>query len=45
MNDTNDISDTTDTKNFWWVAMLRDVQFWVPLLILIAGLILVSAIQ
>ncbi len=45
MNDTHDRSDTNDTKNCWWPAMIRDVQFWVPLVILLAGLILLSAIQ
>jgi hypothetical protein len=29
----------------WWVAMFRDVQFWVPLAVLLGGLILLRAIQ
>jgi hypothetical protein len=29
----------------WWVAMFRDVQFWVPLAVLLAGLIVLRAIQ
>jgi hypothetical protein len=29
----------------WWVAMFRDVQFWVPLAVLLAGLIILRAIQ
>jgi hypothetical protein len=29
----------------WWIAMLRDVQFWVPVAILLAGLTILSAIR
>lgn len=29
----------------WWVAMSRDAQFWVPLAVLLGGLILLRAIQ
>jgi hypothetical protein len=29
----------------WWVAMFRDVQFWVPLAVLLTGLIILRAIQ
>jgi hypothetical protein len=29
----------------WWVAMFRDVQFWVPLAVLLSGLIILTAIQ
>jgi hypothetical protein len=29
----------------WWVTMLRDAQFWVPLAVLLAGLIILRAIQ
>jgi len=29
----------------WWVAMFRDVQFWVPVVVLLTGLILLRAIQ
>jgi hypothetical protein len=29
----------------WWFAMLRDVHFWVPLAVLLAGLIVLRAIQ
>jgi hypothetical protein len=29
----------------WWVAMFRDVQFWVPVAVLLAGLIVLRAIQ
>ena len=29
----------------WWAAMFRDVQFWVPLAVLLGGLILLRAIQ
>ena len=29
----------------WWVAMFRDVQFWVPLAVFLGGLILLRAIQ
>jgi len=32
-------------KRAWWVAMFRDVQFWVPLAVLLGGLILLRAIQ
>ena len=41
----NNERETTVNKNRWWVAMLRDPQFWVPLAVLITGLILLSAIQ
>jgi hypothetical protein len=37
--------ETNQKKNRLWVAMLRDPQFWVPIVILIAGLILLSVIQ
>ena len=29
----------------WWVAMFHDVQFWVPLAVLLGGLVLLRAIQ
>jgi len=29
----------------WWVVMFRDAQFWVPLAVLLGGLILLRAIQ
>jgi hypothetical protein len=29
----------------WWVAMFGDVQFWVPLAVLLIGLIILRAIQ
>jgi hypothetical protein len=29
----------------WWLAMFRDVQFWVPLAVLAAGLMILTAIQ
>jgi hypothetical protein len=29
----------------WWVAMFHDVQFWVPLVVLLGGLVLLRAIQ
>jgi hypothetical protein len=32
-------------KNNWWIAMFRDVQFWVPLAVLLGGLMLLRAIQ
>jgi hypothetical protein len=32
-------------KRAWWVAMFHDIQFWVPLAVLLAGLILLRAIQ
>lgn len=32
-------------KKAWWIAMFRDVQFWVPLAIFLGGLILLSIIQ
>jgi hypothetical protein len=32
-------------KSAWWVTMFRDVHFWVPVAVLLAGLILLRAIQ
>ena len=32
-------------SGMWWAAMFRDVQFWVPLAVLLVGLILLRAIQ
>jgi hypothetical protein len=34
-----------DKSRAWWVAMFRDVQFWVPLAVLLGGLIILKAIQ
>lgn len=33
------------SKQHWYAAMLRDVQFWVPLAVLLGGLILLRMIQ
>jgi hypothetical protein len=33
------------TRGTWWMAMFRDVQFWVPVAVLLGGLILLRAIQ
>ena len=44
--ETIDASSKVDGKNRkWWAAMLRDVHFWVPLAVLLGGLILLKAIQ
>lgn len=32
-------------KNRWWTAMVRDPQFWVPVAVLLTGVILLSFIQ
>jgi hypothetical protein len=37
--------DEKRTSGAWWVAMLHDVQFWVPLAVLLGGLILLRAIE
>ncbi len=29
----------------WWIAIFRDAQFWVPLAVLLGGMILLRAIQ
>ena len=29
----------------WWIAMLYDVQFWVPLAVLFGGLALLQILQ
>ncbi|MGO8813914.1 MAG: hypothetical protein ACLQVG_04510 [Terriglobia bacterium] len=42
-NDQNRVAYRRSGK--WWVAMFRDVQFWVPLAVLMGGLILLKAIQ
>jgi hypothetical protein len=34
-----------NTSGKWWIAMFSDVQFWVPLAVLLAGLIILRAIQ
>jgi hypothetical protein len=36
---------TENGSGKWWVAMFRDAQFWVPLAVLLGGLILLRAIQ
>jgi hypothetical protein len=41
----NQHGETTANRNRWWIAMLRDPQFWIPLAILLSGLILLSMIQ
>jgi hypothetical protein len=33
------------TSRAWWAAMFRDIQFWVPVAVLLGGLIILSAIQ
>lgn len=38
-------AERNEKRHRWWTAMIRDVQFWVPLAILVAGLILLSIIQ
>jgi hypothetical protein len=43
MRDKNRVVNPVSGK--WWVAMFRDVQFWVPLAVLMGGLILLKAIQ
>lgn len=37
--------DSNEIKHRWWTAMFRDAQFWVPLAILFAGLIVLAVIQ
>jgi hypothetical protein len=37
--------ETNQKKNRWYAAMFRDVQFWVPVAVFLAGLILLSVIQ
>ena len=42
----NDENRTVKARSgMWWAAMFRDVQFWVPLAVLLGGLILLKAIQ
>jgi hypothetical protein len=43
MNDGNGVGKAR--SGAWWAAMFRDVQFWVPLAVLLGGLILLRAIQ
>jgi hypothetical protein len=31
---------TMQRRRGWWTAVLRDVQFWVPLIVLLIGLLL-----
>jgi hypothetical protein len=32
-------------RQTWWTAILRDVQFWVPLAVLLIGLVLLWLVQ
>ena len=32
-------------KRELWICVLTDVQFWVPVLVLVAGLVLLGAIR
>ncbi len=36
---------TEHSRACWVAAMLRDPQFWVPLAVLVGGLILLGAVQ
>jgi hypothetical protein len=29
----------------WWIAIWRDTQFWVPLIVLIVGILLLRFVQ
>jgi hypothetical protein len=33
------------TSGKWWIVMFSDVHFWVPLAVLLVGLIILRAIQ
>jgi hypothetical protein len=35
-----DPRDPAGPRSPWWRAMLGDVQFWIPLTVLVAGLLL-----
>ena len=37
-----DRPDPTTPTSPWWRAMLGDVQFWIPLVVLAAGLVLLG---
>jgi len=41
----NDNRNAKGTGGPWWAAMIRDVQFWVPVAVLLGGLIILTAIQ
>ena len=36
---------TMGNKRELWICVLTDVQFWVPVLVLVAGLVLLGAIR
>ena len=35
-----DLPDVSGARSPWWRPMLGDVQFWIPVAVLIAGLLL-----
>lgn len=42
MPDMSDQTDVHDPQGSWWRAMLRDPQFWIPLSVLLGGLVLLA---
>ena len=38
-------NDDQDKSRNWWRAVLTDVHFWVPLAVLIGGLLLLESIH
>ena len=38
----HDINDTLSQPSQWWRRMLGDIQFWIPLTVLVGGLLLLK---
>ena len=39
------LNEVTPQPRGWWMAALIDIQFWVPFVVLIVGLVLLSLVQ
>jgi hypothetical protein len=37
--------NSADSQNHWAAAILTDMHFWVPLIVLVAGLLLLGSIR
>jgi len=40
-----DGEDFVGLRKGWWTSVLRDVQFWVPITVLLIGLVLLRVAQ
>ncbi len=40
-----DVEDFVGLRDGWWKSIFRDVQFWVPITVLLIGLVLLKVAQ